>query len=70
MKLNDGRTISLSPVTPSRNLMVEFEFCFDPATLLLMSVVAVFLFGQKKLPELGEALAEGIRNFKDALKSD
>jgi Sec-independent protein translocase protein TatA len=48
--------------------MVEIRF--NPATLLVMSVVAVFPVRPEKLPELGEALAEGIRNFKDALKSD
>lgn len=37
--------------------------------LLVILAVAIFLFGPKKLPELGKGLAEGIRSFKDALKA-
>jgi len=35
---------------------------------LLVAVVALLLFGPKKLPELGKGLAEGIKGFKDGLK--
>jgi sec-independent protein translocase protein TatA len=31
-------------------------------------LVAVLLFGGKKVGDLGKGLGEGIRNFKDALK--
>ena len=37
-----------------------------PAT----GVLAVLLFGGKKVGELGKGLGEGIRNFKTALKGD
>jgi sec-independent protein translocase protein TatA len=37
--------------------------------LLLILLVAVLLFGGKKIPEVAKGLGEGIRNFKDALKS-
>jgi sec-independent protein translocase protein TatA len=30
-------------------------------------VAGLFLFGPKKLPELGKGLAQGIRGFKDGL---
>ena len=33
-------------------------------------VLAVILFGGKKVGELGKGLGEGIRNFKTALKGD
>jgi len=33
-------------------------------------VLAVVLFGGKKMGELGKGLGEGIRNFKSSLKSD
>lgn len=36
--------------------------------LLVILVVAVLLFGGKKIPELAKGLGEGIRNFKDAIK--
>ena len=44
------------------------EDLLQPRHLLVILAVALFCFGPKKLPELGKGLAEGIRNFKDALK--
>ena len=38
--------------------------------LLVILIVAVFLFGGKKLPELAKGLGEGIKNFKGAMKED
>ena len=38
--------------------------------LLIILVVAVLLFGGKKIPELAKGLGEGIRNFKSSLKGD
>jgi sec-independent protein translocase protein TatA len=37
--------------------------------LLVILVVAVLLFGGNKIPELAKGLGEGIRNFKESLKS-
>jgi sec-independent protein translocase protein TatA len=37
--------------------------------LLVILVVAVLLFGGNKIPELAKGLGEGIRNFKDSIKS-
>ncbi len=34
--------------------------------LLVVLVVFVFMFGSKKLPELGDSLGKGIRAFKKA----
>jgi len=44
------------------------EDLLQPRHLLVILVVAVLMFGPKKLPELGKSLAEGIRGFKDAIK--
>ena len=44
-----------------------FEGLFQPMHLLVILVVCLFLFGPKKLPELGKGLGEGIRGFKEAL---
>jgi sec-independent protein translocase protein TatA len=38
--------------------------------LLVILVVAVLLFGGKKIPEVAKGLGEGIKSFKDALKSE
>ena len=37
--------------------------------LLIILVIVVVLFGVNKLPRLGKGLGEGIRNFKDSIKS-
>jgi sec-independent protein translocase protein TatA len=31
-------------------------------------VIALFIFGPKKLPELGQGLGKGIRSFKDSMR--
>jgi sec-independent protein translocase protein TatA len=36
--------------------------------LLIILLIAVVLFGGKKIPELAKGLGEGIRNFKESLK--
>ena len=36
--------------------------------LLVILAVALFVFGPKKLPELGKGLGDGIRNFRDSMK--
>ncbi len=38
--------------------------------LVVILVVAVLLFGGKKIPEVAKGLGEGIKNFKNALKTD
>ena len=38
--------------------------------LLVIAVVILFLFGGKKLPEMGKGIGEGIRNFKKSIKGD
>ena len=41
---------------------------FTPTHLIVLAVVAVVLFGGKKLPELGKGLGEGLRGFKEGMK--
>jgi sec-independent protein translocase protein TatA len=38
--------------------------------LLVILLVAVVLFGGKKIPELAKGLGEGIKNFKHAMKDE
>ena len=35
--------------------------------LLIIAVLVLFLFGGKKLPEMGKGIGEGIRNFKKSI---
>lgn len=38
--------------------------------LIIILVIVVLIFGAGKLPELGSGIGKGIKNFKDATKSD
>ncbi len=46
-----------------------FEGLLQPMHLLVILAIAVFIFGPKKLPELGKGLGEAIRGFKDSIKT-
>jgi sec-independent protein translocase protein TatA len=37
--------------------------------LLIILLIAVIIFGGRKIPEIGRGLGEGIRQFKDSLKA-
>lgn len=39
-----------------------------PLEVVVIVFVVLLLFGAKRLPEIGKALGEGIREFKKALK--
>jgi len=47
-----------------------FEGLFQPMHLLVILVIALLVFGPKKLGELGKGLGEGIRSFKQAMRED
>ena len=38
--------------------------------LVIIGIIVLFLFGGKKLPELGAGLGKSIKEFKNAFKSD
>lgn len=39
-----------------------------PLEILIIFLVVLLLFGGKKLPEVGRALGEGIKEFKKAIQ--
>jgi TatA/E family protein of Tat protein translocase len=41
-----------------------------PTHLIVVLVIALLLFGPRKLPELGTGLGEGLRGFKDAINPE
>jgi len=43
---------------------------FAPMHWVVVAVVALLIFGPKKLPELGKGIGEGIRHFKEGLKQE
>lgn len=51
------------------NLFILLEFV-STGHILLIVLIMVILFGGKKIPELMRGLGEGIREFKNASKTD
>jgi sec-independent protein translocase protein TatA len=45
-----------------------FEGLFQPMHLLVIFLIALLIFGPKKLPELGKGLGEGIRALKNSMR--
>ncbi len=43
---------------------------FGTGEIILLVLVVVLVFGAAKIPQLGKALGEGIRNFKKATTDD
>jgi sec-independent protein translocase protein TatA len=44
------------------------EGLFQPMHLLVIFLIALLIFGPKKLPELGKGIGDGIRALKDSMK--
>lgn len=40
------------------------------AEWLIILAIVFFLFGAKRLPEIGKGIGEGIKNFRGAMKKD
>jgi len=38
--------------------------------LIILLIIVFFLFGAKRLPEMGKGIGEGIKNFKKSMKGD
>jgi len=41
-----------------------------PMEIIVVLVIALVVFGPRRVPELGRSLGKGIREFKDTLTSD
>jgi sec-independent protein translocase protein TatA len=41
-----------------------------PWEIAILLVVALLVFGPKKLPEMGRSIGKGMREFKDSLSTD
>ncbi len=42
---------------------------FGPWELIIILAIVLLIFGGRKIPDLARGLGEGIRNFRDSLKS-
>jgi sec-independent protein translocase protein TatA len=42
----------------------------NPIHILFLLMIALLVFGAKRLPEMGKSLGEGLRGFKESVSSD
>jgi sec-independent protein translocase protein TatA len=47
-----------------------FVFDISPIQILIVLVIALLVFGPKRLPEMGRSVGRGIREFKGAMLDD
>ncbi|WP_078810669.1 twin-arginine translocase TatA/TatE family subunit [Selenihalanaerobacter shriftii] len=45
-------------------------FGLGPTELILILIIALVIFGPSKLPEIGKAIGNGIKEFKNATNDD
>lgn len=45
-----------------------FGINFGPPEIIVVLLIALLLFGAKRLPEIGKGMGKGIREFRDATK--
>jgi sec-independent protein translocase protein TatA len=42
----------------------------NPLHLLMLALIAMLVFGARRLPEVGRSLGEGMRGFRDSLHGE
>ncbi len=55
---------------PSSAIVYSMTGWTSPTHILLLLLIALLLFGAKRLPEIGRSLGTGMREFKDSVTSD
>ena len=67
--VNPTETVFSYILRLGRETYSMIEGLLQPSHLLLILAVALFVFGLKKLPQLGQGLGKGIRSFKESMKA-
>ncbi len=60
----------MNPASMSNSVAALLIGSLGTQEILIIAVVAVVLFGGKKIPELAKGLGEGIKNFKTSMKEE
>src|SRR5262245_18612205 len=55
---------------PAGGIGSMFGNTIGPGEIAIVLVIALLIFGSKKLPELGKGLGRGMRDFKRAVTGD
>ena len=63
----DGRTLVDAPW---RRYHVRMPFGIGTVEIVIILIIALIVFGPKRLPELGRSMGRGIREFKNSVTSD
>jgi sec-independent protein translocase protein TatA len=66
-KLLRGKLVQAGCMLPvsSSQPIVPLQFQIGPTEILLLIIIALILFGPKKLPELAKAAGEAVRIFRE-----
>ncbi len=54
-------------MVPAQGWYAPFMGSIGPTEIILLLLVALLLFGAKRLPEIGRSLGSGMREFKDSV---
>ncbi len=58
------------PMISQHGLLGLFLGPLGVQELMVILLIAILIFGGRKIPEIGKGLGEGIRQFKNSLKGD
>jgi sec-independent protein translocase protein TatA len=58
---------AMPPLCPETGYAMPMTGLTQPWHIVLILLIAVLLFGGKRLPEIGRSLGTGMREFKDSI---
>ena len=68
--LMDELELLLYSLRRSYQIQEAVMFRLGVPELIMIALLVLFMFGGKKLPEMGKGIGEGIKNFKKSIKGD
>jgi sec-independent protein translocase protein TatA len=64
-----ARVVHEAPASEA-SMKLAFIGNLGPTELLLILLIVIVVFGHNRIPQLGEAIGKGIRNFKKSMNTD